>query len=59
MGPLATDEESSSPKSQHHADVTTAVIGIHGSGRDAGSYLCAMIAAVEGDSTSASSSTSL
>ena len=60
MGPLATDDESSSPKSQHHADVTTAVIGIHGSGRDAGSYLCAMIAAVNGDyTTSTSSSTSI
>ena len=60
MGPLTTAEKSSSSKSQLHSDVTTAVIGIHGSGRDAGSYLCAMIAAVNGDyTTSTSSSTSI
>ena len=43
MGPLAT----TNPEDLHsHEEVTTAVIGIHGSGRDAGSYLCALIAAV-------------
>ena len=59
MGPLPTDDELSSTKSQHHANVITAVIGIHGSGRDAGSYLCAMIAAVEGGSTFTSTPTSI
>jgi len=47
MGPLTTNPED---LHSHHEGVTTAVIGIHGSGRDAGSYLCALIAAVgEGD----------
>ncbi|KAL7535705.1 hypothetical protein ACHAXR_006677 [Thalassiosira sp. AJA248-18] len=55
MGPLLTAASSTTSLKQpsqqhqqhqhHHANVTTAVIGIHGSGRDAGSYLCAMIAA--------------
>ncbi|KAL9190021.1 hypothetical protein ACHAXT_007232 [Thalassiosira profunda] len=44
MGPLATDADAGSSSS--HEGVTTAVVGIHGSGRDASSYLCAMIAAV-------------
>ena len=58
MGPLATAtaaaaKESASFNSQdvdtsenHHDHVQTAIIGIHGSGRDAGSYLCALMGAV-------------
>jgi len=46
MGSLSTSSDLPSSTPSQHADVTTAVIGIHGSGRDAGSYLCAMIAAV-------------
>ena len=40
-GPLA---------SSSHRRVKTAVVGVHGSGRDAGSYLCALVAALLPDS---------
>ena len=43
MGPLVAGDDTAPSTNSH---VTTAIIGIHGSGRDAGSYLCALIAAV-------------
>lgn len=44
MGPLVTTTTPSAPSPR--SSVKTAVIAIHGSGRDALSYLCAIIAAV-------------
>ena len=44
MGPLVAGDNAAATSTNSH--VTTAIIGIHGSGRDAGSYLCALIAAV-------------
>lgn len=39
MGQLAADDRVNS-------DITTAIVGVHGSGRDAGTYLCALTAVV-------------
>jgi len=44
QGPLS----SPGSNSEDHSHIKTAVIGIHGSGRDASSYLCALIAAMSG-----------